>query len=386
MPECTKAEVLNIHKNIVYKESHDGTLKALYEVQGFLMEICRLKQQGFSQGSCLTYIKASKLPLEGYYRDLACKVTLKWQGETPLRLIKSILLSRPEDYLSIYQSGCNLSCLKCHSWEFSKYKNGKWFSPGDIARVAKEYATVVTVREPKNRVTSFHANDLCHHCGSCVIYKRPSPQCPGRLRPDQILLSPQGFGPARNIIAFTGGDLACNPEWYCKTTELIKGLDQGLWVLFETNGYGLTSENLDVYKASGIDSFWLDIKAFDNNVHRRLTGVDNTMILRLPEEILKKGFTLEVLSLFIPGWVETDQIKEIAKLLAKVDVEIPFTILAFFGEYKLKDIPSPNLNQMLGAYRASKEAGLKNVRLGNLGVFIKTDKDLEIFQKTINEI
>ena len=70
-----------------------------------------------------------------------------------------------------------------------------------------------------------------------------------------------------------------------------------MWVLFETNGYGLTPKNLDLFRKSGIDAFWLDIKAWDNE-----------------------------------------------------------------KEYKLKDVPSPNLGQMLKAYEAVKEAGLKNVR------------------------
>jgi hypothetical protein len=29
-----------------------------------------------------------------------------------------------------------------------------------------------------------------------------------------FVLSPQGFGPARNIVAFTGGDVMCCPEFY----------------------------------------------------------------------------------------------------------------------------------------------------------------------------
>lgn len=334
--------------------------------------------QGFRQGSCLTFYKPDKLHIDGYLKDTACQVTLKWEENTPYRLIKSIQLSRPEDYLSVYQSGCNFSCLKCHSWEFSQYKSGKWVSPYEISLVAKEYAKLVTVVEPKNRATSYHAQDLCKHCGYCVKFGERSEICPNRLKPEQILISSQGYGPARNIIAFTGGDLACNPEWYCLAAEKIKELNLCLWVLFETNGYGLTLKNLDLFKKSGIDAFWLDIKAWDNETHKKLTGCENTWILKLPEEILKRDFTLEVLSLYIPTWVETDQIKKIAKHLAQIEPEIPFTILAFFGEYKLKDLNSPNLYQMLDAYRAAKDAGLKNVRLGNIGHFINSEKDYEI--------
>ena len=349
------------------------------------MESCRLVEQGFKKGSCLTFYKPENLYIPDYLQDTACKVTLKWEEGIPYRVIKSILLSRPEDYLSIYQSGCNLSCLKCHSWEFSQYRSGKWLSPDDIVKVAKDYTKFITVREPKERATAFHAHDLCKHCGLCVrIGKRPK-FCPNKLRPEQILLSPQGFGPARNIIAFTGGDLACQPEWYCQIAEKIKGLNLDLWILFETNGYGLTPKNLDKFLESGIDSFWLDIKSYDKEIHKKLTGVENDWILKLPEEILKRGFTLEVLSLYIPGWVESDQIKKIAKILAEVDTEIPFTILAFFPQYKLRDVPAPNLNQMLEAYQAVKEVGLKNVRLGNIGIFVKTDEDYEALLKEASD-
>jgi pyruvate-formate lyase-activating enzyme len=258
-------------------------------------------------------------------------------------------------------------------------------SPGEIVEFVKDYARFITVREPKERATSFHAHDLCHHCGACVREGKRSDLCPNKLKPEQILLSPQGYGPARNIVAFTGGDIACQPEWYCQSAMKIKELNLDLWVLFETNGYGLTPKNLDLYKKSGIDSFWLDIKAWNNDIHKELTGVENHWILRLPEEILKRDFTLEVLSLYIPRWVETDQIREIAKLLVKVDRDIPFTILAFFGSYKLEYLPSPSLNQMLEAYKVAKEIGLKNVRLGNLGCFLKTEKDYEVFLKHAKE-
>ncbi len=345
------------------------------------MEKCKLVEQGFKQGSCLTFYKPERLYTPGYVSDTACRVTLKWEGNTPLRLIESVLLSRPEDYLSIYQSGCNFSCLKCHSWEFSQYKSGRWMSPEEVANLAKEYAKFVTVKEPKERVTSFHAQDLCHHCGLCVQIGEKSEYCPNKLKPEQILLSPQGYGPARNIVAFTGGDLACQPEWYCQTATKIKELNLDLWVLFETNGYGLTPQNLDLFKKSGIDSFWLDIKAWDKEIHKKLTGAENDRILELPGEILEKNFTLEVLSLYIPGWVEEDQIEKIARHLAKVNRQIPFTILAFFGEYKLKAVPSPNLNQMLKAYQVAKEAGLEKVRLGNLSLFVKTATDYRILME-----
>jgi len=242
---------------------------------------------------------------------------------------------------------------------------GDWFSPLDILELAKYYELLVTYKEKREKVTSFHATDLCKCCGSCVINSR-SQFCPGILDPEQIILSPQGWGPARDIIGFTGGDITCCPDFYAECTELIKK-NTDLYVLIETNGYGLTRENLAILKKAGVDSFWLDIKAFDDTIHRKLTGVSNERILKLPQEITDLGFVLEVLSLYIPQWVETDQIRRIAELMVEVDPGIPFTLLAYFPAYKMT-VRSPTMDEFVDAYDAAKNAGLQNVKMGNLGV------------------
>jgi len=328
--------------------------------------ICKLNQQGLKPGSC-------RVKIDGKHA-LACQATLKREVGRWYRLITSILLSRPENYLSIYQSGCNFSCRKCHSWYFSKVKDGSWYSPGDILKQAMAYEKNVTLWEPREKATSWHAHDSCKCCGSCVLQGERPDSCPNVLSPESILLSPQGLGPARNIVAFTGGDITCRPEFYGECARLVKTHTK-LWLLIETNGYGLTHQNLDYLKESGVDAFWLDIKAFDPKKHKWLTGCTNEHILKLPEEMTKRDFVLEVLSLYIPNLVETDQLINIAQLLQKSDPDIPFTILAFFPEHQMKDFRSPNVEEIVDAYQEVKSVGLKNIRLGNVGVFARTEKD-----------
>jgi pyruvate formate lyase activating enzyme len=335
---------------------------------------CNLIKQGYAQGSCLVEVEGRKA--------LACEATLKQTDNGPLRLISAVHLSRPENYLSIYQSGCNFSCRKCHSWTFTRIAKGEWWSPAEVLKACKEYEKGVTVREPRERATAFHAHDSCRCCGSCVMHGKRSPLCPKVIQKKEIVLSPQGWGPARNIVAFTGGDLACCPEFYIQSTRLIKA-ETDLWVLMETNGYGLTPQNLDALREAGVDSFWLDIKAYDETDHKWLTGCFNRNLLKLPEEILKRGFVLEVLSLYIPNLVETRQLKKIAQLLFDVDPEIPFTILAFFPEYQMKRYKSPKVSEMIEAYTAVRSTGLRNVRLGNSGVFASTKEDHYLLREKV---
>jgi pyruvate formate lyase activating enzyme len=335
---------------------------------------CNLIRQGYPQGSCSVEIGGGK--------SLACEATLKQTDSGPQRLISAVHLSRPENYLSIYQSGCNFSCRKCHSWDFTKVAKGEWWSPADVLKACKEYAREVTLREPRERATAFHAQDSCRCCGACVMTGKRSSLCPRVIEKEEIFLSPQGWGPARNMVAFTGGDLTCCPDFYVECTRRIKA-ETNLWVMIETNGYGLTPQTLDSFKEAGVDSFWLDIKAYDEGDHKWLTGCFNRHLLKLPEEIVKRGFVLEVLSLYIPRLVETPQLQKIAKLLFEVDPEIPFTLMAFSPEYQMKRYKSPKVFEMIEAYHAVRAVGLRNVRLGNTGIFASSEEDYSLLKEKV---
>jgi pyruvate-formate lyase-activating enzyme len=92
---------------------------------------------------------------------------------------------------------------------------------------------------------------------------------------------------------------------------------------------------------------------------------------------------LEVLTVYIPGWVETEEMRAIACLLAALDPAIPYTILAFFPAYRLQHVPGPTLAQMLEAYQAVREEGLVNVKLGNCGRFARRPGEFETLLDTV---
>ena len=43
----------------------------------------------------------------------------------------------------------------------------------------------------------------------------------------------------------------------------------------------------------------------------------------------------------------------------------------------------PTMLEMVKSFHAIKEKGVRNLRLGNLGVFVKTNNDLEFLEKTL---
>jgi len=76
-------------------------------------------------------------------------------------------------------------------------------------------------------------------------------------------------------------------------------------------------------------------------------------------------------------------LKKIAQLIFDVDPEIPFTILAFFPEYQMKRYKSPKVSDMIEAYMGVKAVGLRNVRLGNTGVFASSEQDYDLLKKKV---
>ncbi len=299
------------------------------------------------------------------------------------RLIYDVVLSRPEDYLSVYQSCCNHQCAMCHSWYFTQRATGSWYSPEDLVKLVIRYSEIITVREPRSRATMWHASDLCAHCGMCKLTGRSGPFCPRKLRPEQVVFSPQGWGPARNIVSFTGGDLYCQPRFYIETFKLIKREVPDMWIHIETNGYGLTPKNLELLYEAGLDSIWLDMKACNESTYQTLCGTTNKWILRLPSMIRDLGIVLEVVLLYIPALVEVDEIECFAKLLSSVDKEIPVMLLAFFPEFKLRTFREPTYNEITNAYKILRKYGLRNVKIGNVGVFCK---DYECIRRLISEV
>ncbi len=325
---------------------------------------CVLARQGFKPCGNLVEDNGRLMP--------PCRAGLKIESGVVKRLIYDVVLSRPEDYLSIYQSCCNHSCAMCHSWYFSQRAVGKWYSPEDLVKEVLKYREQVTVWEPRHRATMWHASDLCAHCGYCVYGIGRGPYCPGVLPRDKITVSPQGFGPARNIVSLTGGDLFCHPSFYVRFFKLVKREAPDLWIHIETNGYGLTPVNLEAYYSAGLDSIWLDMKAYSTETYQALCGTSNEWILELPARIHDMGIVLEIVLLYIPGLVELEDMRGFAELIASIDPYIPTMLLAFFPEYKLSSLRPPTYNEIVKAYRVLVDHGLKRVKIGNVGVFCKT--------------
>jgi len=79
----------------------------------------------------------------------------------------------------------------------------------------------------------------------------------------------------------------------------------------------------------------------------------------------KEILFLTASTLMVPGYVDDEEIKGIAGFIASINDEIPYSLLGFYPHFDMRDLPLTRKEDALRFQRIAKEAGLKNVRIGN---------------------
>ena len=179
-----------------------------------------------------------------------------------------------------------------------------------------------------------------------------------------------------SCICFFGGDPAPQLPFSLRAARLARERSPGkiLRICWETNGTmhpALLDEMVDLAVASG-GCVKFDLKAKDETLHIALTGISNLRTLgnfaRAAKRIQERPVPppLVASTLLVPGYVDEREVGEIAAFIASLDPAIPYGLLAFHPSFQLFDLPRTPESQAVRCLAAAREAGLSNVRLGNL--------------------
>ena len=143
----------------------------------------------------------------------------------------------------------------------------------------------------------------------------------------------------------------------------VKVKEEGLYTAMVSNGYVNSDPLTEIIEF--IDAFNIDLKAFNNDFYRKLTGADLEPVKNSLKQIRKAGKHLEITTLIIPGKNDkTTEMELEAKWIAdELGNDVPLHLSRYFPMYKRDDPPTPQstLNSQYDV--ASKY--LNNVYLGN---------------------
>ncbi len=222
--------------------------------------------------------------------------------------------------LAVFFHACTFNCLYCQNWHFREQ-------------------TLVDITIPvESLVKAVDKNTTC----ICYFGGDPTPQLPFALKASRMAL--------KN-----------NP-------------DRILRICWETNGTmnkTLLKEMIELSLTTG-GTIKFDLKAWDERLHIALTGVTNQRTLEnfalVAEKIPQRTEPplLVASTLLVPGYIDEEEIRGIARFIASLNPNIPYSLLAFYRHFYMDDLPLTSRALAYRCLQVAKEEGLRNVRIGNL--------------------
>lgn len=183
-----------------------------------------------------------------------------------------------------------------------------------------------------------------------------------------------------HCVCYFGGDPTSQmPHALASARALAR---QGIVVCWETNGNShprLLEQALELSLATG-GCLKFDLKAFDDRIHRALTGVSNQRTLenfrraaaRFDQRLPGGPPPILASTLLVPGYVDPEEVKKIAGFIAAVEPRTPYALLAFGPHFFMPDLPTTSVAHARDAEAAARSAGLEDVRLGNTHLLSQT--------------
>jgi pyruvate formate lyase activating enzyme len=231
---------------------------------------------------------------------------------------------RRKHNLAVFYGSCTFNCLFCQNWHYRQ----------NDPIVGRGMGSVSTLRADELADTA-NAQTFC----VCYFGGDPSSQMPHALASARAL--------ARR------GVTVC---WETAGNSHPKLLDQALCLSLATGG-----------------CLKFDVKAFDDRLHQALTGVRNRRTLenlsraagRYDERRTNGAPPVVVSTLLVPGYVDAEEVSQIARFIADIEPRTPYALLAFAPNFYMPDLPTTSAAHANRAKAAAQAAGLRNVRIGN---------------------
>ncbi|MEA3505576.1 MAG: AmmeMemoRadiSam system radical SAM enzyme [Bacteroidota bacterium] len=206
-------------------------------------------------------------------------------------------------------------------------------------------------------------NMRCKNCQNYNIsQKSPDKVDSFDLTPHQIIEKAKKYN--SKIIAYTYNEPITFYEYMCDIAVLAH--KAGIKNVMISNGYINEKPLNDLLPF--IDGANIDLKCFDEEIYKKLTGARLSPVLKTLEILCDSDVWLEITNLVIPDW--TDDFAMINKMcLWLVDngfAEVPIHFSRFFPVNKLKNQSYTAEIILMKARDIALSAGIKYVYIGNI--------------------
>jgi len=222
--------------------------------------------------------------------------------------------------LAVFYQACSFDCLFCQNWHYrlAASKEGR-IKASELAAQVDEKTSCI-----------------------CYFGGDPTPQLPHALRASRLALE-RNKGRILRICWETNGSM--HPALLRQAAELS-------------------------LKSGGCIKF--DLKAWSDELNIALCGVSNKRTLenfRFLAQYTKERPSppfLVASTLLVSGYIGKEEVAKIASFIAALNPEIPYSLLGFHPQFFMSDLPATSRRVAYECLETAKQAGLKQVRIGNL--------------------
>ena len=221
------------------------------------------------------------------------------------RIIPFSSVDGPGNRTAVFLQGCNIDCKYCHNPETRNIC-------AECGVCAEQCpAGALSLKEGGGVAWQ---EDLCVQCDTCIHV------CPHGSSPrTYVMTAEETYEKVRKQIPFirgitvSGGECMLWPDFLLDLFRLAK--KDGLTTLIDSNGTIPFRDYPELMEAT--DGVMLDIKAFDREEHRTVTGADNDMVLENAEYLAKNSKLFEVRAVIVPDLYDTEKsVRQMGAFLA----------------------------------------------------------------------
>jgi pyruvate formate lyase activating enzyme len=172
---------------------------------------------------------------------------------------------------------------------------------------------------------------------------------------DEVLKDKRFYEHSNGGVTFSGGEPLMQPFFLLELARKCK--NNSIKLVLETCGYGDCIKFMPALEY--MDMIYFDLKHANENIHRKLTGESNRVILDNLYRIDKLGIKMIIRIPIIPGYNDdTDNLSEISHIVSKLNSVREVELLAYhnLGEskydslgrkYDLKGLNAPDESLMM---------------------------------------
>ena len=233
------------------------------------------------------------------------------------RIIPFSSVDGPGNRMAIFLQGCNFNCSYCHNPETINVCNscGECVSACHYSALQLKGSNVVWDKE------------ACSKCDECIKFcKYSSSPKAISMSVGEVVSEIQKIKSFISGITVSGGECTLQSEFLTHLFREVKKMNLTCFV--DTNGSVPLWEHKELVEV--MDMAMVDIKSFDNDEHKKLTGMENTTVIENVKYLAKLNKIYEIRTVIVPQVLDNyNNVDKISNFIAILNPDIRYKLIKY---------------------------------------------------------